>query len=163
MSGKKIVVMGVSGCGKSLVGEGLAKTLDVPFFDGDDFHSESNVQKMANGVPLDDADRAEWLDALVQLIRSQPHLVLACSALKRRYRDQLRSADPALTFVYLKGDFDTIWSRHANREGHYFNGRAMLESQFEQLEEPAPDEACAVDIREAPERVIAQCRQAIAQ
>ncbi|MBW0147721.1 gluconokinase [Marinobacter arenosus] len=159
MSVRKVIVMGVSGCGKSLIGTGLAQRLEVPFFDADDFHSRANVAKMANGVPLTDADRIGWLDDLAELVRSEPQgLVLACSALKRAYRDRLRAGNPTLEFVYLKGDMDTIWARHASREDHYFTGRAMLESQFDTLQEPEPDEGVIeADVADPPDRIIERC------
>ncbi|WP_111494604.1 gluconokinase [Marinobacter bohaiensis] len=163
MTHPKIVVMGVSGSGKSLVGQRLGQQLGVPFFDADDYHSPANVKKMANGIPLNDDDRREWLSDLAALIRDNDGLVLACSALKRVYRDQLRAGDPALQFVYLKGDFDTIWSRHSRRQDHYFNGQAMLESQFAALEEPGADEAIVVDIDQTPEAILRQCQEAIAE
>ncbi len=161
MSRPKLIVMGVSGSGKSLVGRELAHALEIPFFDADAFHSEANVRKMANGEPLNDHDRAGWLADLATLIRHEDGLVLACSALKRRYRDRLRRDNPQLRFLYLKGDFETIWSRHARREDHYFNGQAMLESQFRQLEEPDITEAIRIDIGGSPESVVAQCLAAV--
>lgn len=163
MSVCKIIVMGVSGCGKSLIGRRLAQRLGVPFFDADDFHSPANVAKMASGVPLTDADRSGWLDDLAELVRDERGgLVLACSALKRTYRDRLRAGNPSLQFVYLRGDMETIWSRHASREDHYFNGRAMLESQFLTLQEPEPDEvAMTVDVSEPPERIVERCLSAL--
>jgi len=155
----KIVVMGVSGCGKSLTGASLAQELGVPFFDADDYHSRANVKKMAAGIPLTDEDRLGWLDDLAELIRREEGgLVLACSALKRIYRERLRERSPETRFVYLKGDFETIWARHSSRTDHYFNGRAMLESQFHLLEEPGPGEsAVAVDVSGTPEQVIRHC------
>jgi gluconokinase len=157
MGTSKIVVMGVSVSGKSLVGERLAEMLGFPFFDADDFHSAANVEKMARGVPLDDADRAGWLEDLSALIRRESTLVLGCSALKRAYRDRLRHADAGLVFLYMAGDFETIRARLASRQGHYFTGDAMLLSQFEQLEPPGPDEAHAIDIRLDPAAVLVQC------
>lgn len=157
--------MGVSGCGKSLIGGRLAEELEVPFFDADDFHSPANVAKMASGRPLTDADRSGWLSDLAGLIRRQDSgLVLACSALKRNYRDRLRSGNAEVRFVYLRGDIDTIWSRHASRTDHYFNGRAMLESQFETLEEPEPEsepDVLVVDVREPPERIVDLCLRSL--
>ncbi len=161
MEASKIVVMGVSGSGKSLVGERLAGTLGIAFFDADDYHSVANVEKMGRGMPLDDADRAGWLDDLAALIHREPALVLGCSALKRAYRDRLRRADPGMVLLYMAGDFETIRDRLANREGHYFTGESMLRSQFEQLEPPGPDEAHAIDIRLGPEAVLAQCLSAL--
>ena len=108
-------MMGVSGCGKSTIGIALAERLNGKFFDGDDFHPPENIVKMSAGIPLNDEDRAPWLAALNQVIHE--HLavgaiaVVACSALKRSYRDQLRQGNPELRFVYLKGNFDLIWSR----------------------------------------------------
>lgn len=161
MTVRKIVVMGVSGSGKSLVGERLGDLLDVSFFDADDYHSESNVQKMANGIPLTDEDRRDWLKDLADLIRRESGLVLACSALKKTYRDQLRTGDPSLKFLYLKGDFETIWSRHAQRQDHYFTGQDMLKSQFLSLEEPDANEAYIIDISATPEAVLKQCIAAL--
>ncbi|MCR8914630.1 gluconokinase [Marinobacter panjinensis] len=155
----KVVVMGVSGCGKSLTGTLLASELGVPFYDADDYHSRANVEKMAAGIPLTDADRLGWLDDLAKLMRREEGgLVLACSALKRAYRERLRNGNPQACFVYLKGDFETIWARHSRRTDHYFNGRAMLESQFQLLEEPGADEkAVVVDVSGTPEQVIGHC------
>ncbi|EWG99288.1 gluconokinase [Halomonas sp. BC04] len=159
----KIVVMGVSGSGKSLIGDRLARHLGIPFFDADDFHSEANVKKMASGRPLSDADRADWLTDLAELLEREPALVLGCSALKQRYRKRLREAAPELVFLYMDGDFETILSRFANREGHYFNGEKMLRNQFEQLEPPGFDEAIAIDIRMDEEGVLRQCLAALGQ
>ncbi|MFG1495851.1 gluconokinase [Saccharospirillum sp. HFRX-1] len=161
MNNQSIVVMGVSGCGKSLIGQQLAQALQLPFFDADDFHSADNVSKMASGVPLTDADRADWLDSLAQLIRTRAPLVLACSALRQRYRDALREADPSLVFVHLDGDIDTIWARLSQRRDHYFNGRDMLQSQFEQLERPGLDEAFRIDINRPAEAVLDACLDVI--
>ncbi|KKD01822.1 MULTISPECIES: gluconokinase [Photobacterium] len=154
MKPRKIIVMGVSGCGKSLIGSSLAAALGLNFFDGDDFHSPENVRKMSEGVPLNDEDRAEWLARLNQLLRETPNAVLACSALKPEYRRQLRAGIDGLEIVYLQGDFDTIWNRHQQRADHYFNGRGMLESQFATLVEPEPDEALFIDIRQSQHAVL---------
>ena len=144
------IIMGASGSGKSTVGRALADALGCPFYDGDDFHPPQNVAKMAAGTPLTDADRGPWLARLAELIRG--HLerdepaVLACSALKRAYRDVLR-VDPAharrIRFVYLQGDFDTLRQRMAARPDHFMRPE-MLRSQFTALEEPGPDEAALV-------------------
>ncbi|HLF91483.1 MAG TPA: gluconokinase [Anaerolineales bacterium] len=152
-----IVVMGVSGCGKTTIGQALAVQLDCPFYDGDDFHPPENVMKMSNGIPLTDADRVPWLSQLQALIHQ--HLVggssaiLACSALKCRYRDQLREGNDGVRFVYLQGDFDTIWARMRTRQDHYMKPH-MLQSQFAALETPGPDEAIQVDITESVEHMV---------
>jgi gluconokinase len=152
------VVMGVSGCGKTTVGEALAAYLSCPFYDGDDFHPPQNVAKMAGGIPLDDADRAPWLAILVALI--QEHLdrgetaVLASSALKKRYRDQLRVNDQ-VQFIHLDGDFDLIWQRMQTRQDHYMRSE-MLQSQFETIEPPDEDEAIKVPIDQSVDDILAQ-------
>ncbi|RKF17968.1 gluconokinase [Alginatibacterium sediminis] len=150
----KVVVMGVSGCGKSSIGKALAKALDLNFFDGDDYHSQSNIEKMQSGAPLTDDDRQSWLLKLSELILEQPNLVLACSALKPEYRNILRRQCSELQFVYLKGDFDTIWSRMSSRKNHYFKGPSMLESQFKALVEPSEREAIHVSLKQAPKQMI---------
>jgi gluconokinase len=153
------IIMGVSGCGKSSVGQSLAEQRGVPFYDGDDFHPPENVAKMSNGIPLNDDDRRPWLARLHDLIAD--HLtrdasaVLACSALKRTYRDQLREGNAGVQFVYLDGDFDLIWGRMSDREGHYMKA-SMLESQFEALEPPTPDEgAWHIPIQDTVAEVVA--------
>lgn len=156
-----IVVMGVSGSGKTLIGQQIAEQLGFPFFDADDFHSPANVRKMAEGTPLSDDDRRDWLIDLAELLADQPRLVLACSALRRSYRDRLRQARPDLMLLYLAGDMETVWQRYASRRNHYFNGRTMLESQFQQLEEPDADEAVRIDIGSTPQAVIAACLDAV--
>lgn len=146
------VIMGVSGSGKSTVGRALAATLDCPFFDGDDFHPRENVAKMAAGIPLTDGDRVPWLARLADLIRT--HLergdaaVVACSALKRAYRDVLQgepSQADRVRFVFLQGDFDTLWQRMAARPAHFMRPD-MLRSQFAALEEPSPTEALILPV-----------------
>lgn len=152
----KIIMSGVSGSGKSLMGAKLAERLNVKFFDGDDFHPQSNVEKMQQGIPLTDDDRQGWLEDLNQLLQSNSGAVLACSALKPKYRQLLKDGVDDLVFVYLKGDFETIWQRHQAREGHYFNGKEMLKSQFDALEPPAEDEAIIIDIDQSPDAMLAQ-------
>ena len=133
------IVMGVSGCGKSSVGKSLAQSLGWDFYDADDFHPPENVAKMANGIPLDDSDRAPWLASLNELISSSLKAdrpgVLACSALKERYRQKLMDGNDGVQLVYLKGSYDLIWSRMKKRTDHYMKPH-MLKSQFETLEEP---------------------------
>jgi gluconokinase len=147
-----IVVMGVSGSGKTAVGKALAERLNWSFADADDFHSASNIRKMRQGIPLTEADRKPWLDSLSALVASwiagKSNGVLACSALRRRYRDALRESDPAgrfVRFVYLQGSYEEIDRRVRLRLGH-FMPQSLLESQFAVLEEPYPDEAMRVDI-----------------
>lgn len=133
------IVMGVSGSGKTSVGKSLAEYLGWDFYDADDFHPPENVAKMANGVPLDDSDRAPWLASLHNLISASLKAdrpgVLACSALKERYRQQLMDDQDGVRLAYLKGSYDLIWSRMETRKEHYMKPH-MLKSQFEALEEP---------------------------
>jgi gluconokinase len=136
-----IVVMGVSGSGKTTVGEQLADRLGWEFADADQFHSAANVAKMHAGTPLTDADRATWLRAIATWIEDHVAAgkdgVVTCSALKRSYRDRLRR--PEVQFVYLEGDRRLIAARMAERRGHFFPA-ALLDSQFRDLEPPGPDE-----------------------
>lgn len=144
--------MGVSGSGKTRVGRALAKRLGVPFLDADDDHPPENVEKMSRGEALNDADRAPWLDRLHALLIEQPDAVLACSALKRRYRRRLASPPAAPTFVYLKVDQDEIARRMTGRD-HFFPV-SLLDSQFAALEEPGDDEAVIVDAMPAVDQVV---------
>ncbi|NSC20832.1 gluconokinase [Streptomyces albus subsp. chlorinus] len=127
--------MGVSGSGKSTVGEWLAEALGLPFGDADAFHPKSNIEKMSAGVPLDDADRAPWLEAMADWLgrHRDSGAVLVCSALKVRYRDRLRRASPRLYFLHLEGSYELIAARVARRRGH-FMPPGLLRSQFEALE-----------------------------
>ena len=141
------IVMGVSGCGKTRVGEALAGQLGWEFYDADDFHPPENVAKMGSGVPLNDSDRAPWLATLHDLIstnlkRNRPG-VLACSALKECYRQQLLESNDGVQIVYLKGSYDLISSRMSARKEHYMKPD-MLKSQFDTLEEPT--NALTIDI-----------------
>lgn len=142
---RPVVVMGVSGSGKSTVGAALADALGLRFVDGDALHPAANVAKMAAGIPLDDADRVPWLDAIGRLLAVGP-AVVACSALKREYRDRLRAAAPTLQLVFLNGSRTLLASRMAARPGH-FMPTSLLDSQLATLEVPGPDEhAVTVDI-----------------
>jgi len=136
-----LVVAGVSGSGKSTVGERLARRLGVPFVDGDDLHPAENVAKMRAGRPLDDADRAPWLAAIGAWVdeHGAAGAVVACSALRRSYRDELAAGRPELLFVYLDAARELIRTRLAEREDHFFKAD-LMDSQFAVLEPPAPDE-----------------------
>jgi len=149
---RPVVVMGVSGTGKSTIGLALAEALDVPFVEGDDLHPPANRAKMADGIPLTDADRAPWLDAVAAAL-AEP-VVVACSALKRRYRDRLREAAPDLALVYLHGEATLLAARMEGREGH-FMPTSLLRSQLDTLEEPAADEdAIGVDVMLRPDEIV---------
>lgn len=150
------ILMGVSGAGKTLIGKKLADRLGLPFHDGDDFHPEENVRKMKSGKPLNDRDRRPWLQTLAERIRawnSGDGAVLACSALKKSYREILRGDDPAnVLFIHLKGSLPLVASRLSERTEH-FMPRELLKSQYEALEEP--DKALEVSIDQPPEQVVA--------
>lgn len=144
-----LVVMGVSGCGKTSLGTELATQLDWPFFDADDFHPPQNILKMRAGQPLDDDDRAPWLLRLGELLHANPHAVLACSALKAKYRAVLQAGLPHLRFIHPHGKLEVIAARMEARSretGHYMPA-SLLQSQFEALE-PC-DAAITVDIEMA--------------
>jgi gluconokinase len=150
--------MGVSGAGKTLIGTRLARSLGVPFVEGDDYHPPDNVARMAAGIPLTDADRMGWLGAIAARIaeakRNGEGLVVACSALKRSYRDLLRVADPHLTFIHLAGERALLAERLLHRRGH-FMPPTMLDSQIATLEAPSPEErAWAYDVAEPPETIV---------
>lgn len=151
------IIMGVSGSGKTVVGKSLAQKLGWDFFDADDFHPPANVAKMAGGIPLDDSDRAPWLDSLHELISSSltanRPAVLACSALKERYRQKLLEGNDGVKLVYLKGSYDLIWSRMEKRTDHYMKP-SMLKSQFDALEEPV--NALTVDIALSVDEIVGQ-------
>jgi gluconokinase len=157
-----LIIMGVSGSGKSTIGQAVAEKLGWDFYDADDFHPPANVTKMAQGIPLNDDDRVPWLAALHDLISSRLKEnrpgVLACSALKERYRQQLLAGNEDVQIVYLKGSYDLIRSRMSTRAGHYMKPE-MLKSQFDALEEP--EHALAVDIGSPPEEIVAQIVKSI--
>jgi gluconokinase len=136
-----IVVMGVSGSGKSTVGAALAQRLGVPFADADDFHPAANIAKMTAGEPLDDDDRYPWLEAIGRWLAEHCDGggVMSCSALKRKYRDQLRRHCSQVEFVHLSGAPEVIAKRQASRPGHFMPA-SMMASQFATLEPLAPDE-----------------------
>jgi gluconokinase len=159
--------MGVCGCGKSEIGKSLAAALNVPFLEGDAFHSRANVAKMAAGTALDDGDRAGWLLTLQAEIAAARErgegLVLACSALKQRYRDVLRAADPGLRFAHLTGARGLIAERMRARGAHYMP-TSLLDSQLRDLEPLGAGEAgIELDVSDAPAAIVEQVLQAQGQ
>jgi gluconokinase len=157
-----LVLMGVCGCGKSTVGEALAREVGCRFLDADDFHPQANVDKMARGIPLTDEDRWPWLDTiaaeLARILARGEHAVLACSALKEAYRQRLQLAGD-VRIVYLAGDEATIAARLASRQ-HKYMPPTLLPSQFAALEEPV--NALVVDIREPVHTQVRRIREAFA-
>lgn len=149
-----IIVMGVAGSGKTTVGKKLAESLGCPFYEGDDFHPASNVEKMRKGIALTDEDREPWLrqisEKMGQWRKQNPVFVLACSALKAKFRRNLE-ANGKVRWIYLKGSYDLVLQRLSSREGHYFPAQ-LLQSQFQDLEEP--EEALALDIAMSLDRMI---------
>jgi len=155
------IVMGVSGCGKTTVGTLLANEKKVPFFDADDFHPEDNIQKMQAGLPLNDDDREPWLNILSEKIREwndESGAVLACSALKKSYRNTLTSESSEVTFIWLDGSYDLIKSRMQKREGHYMPPD-LLQSQFDALEPPS--RAVKVSIDQPPDLILSDILQTL--
>lgn len=152
-----VVVMGVSGCGKTTVGQGLAAALGLPFIEGDDLHPPANVARMAAGIPLTDADREGWLQSIGAALAAEPRgAVASCSALKRAYRDRLRAAVPGLRLVHLHGAPALLAERLALRRGHYMPP-SLLQSQLDTLELPGADEhAIVLDIGLTPEQQLAR-------
>jgi carbohydrate kinase (thermoresistant glucokinase family) len=152
---RALVIMGVSGCGKSTTGKLLSDALKVPFFDADDFHPPENVLKMRNQEPLTDEDRSPWLQALQKLIDMQiadKGIILACSALKAQYRNVL-TTNHVLTFCYLKITAEEATSRLQQRSNHFMPA-ALVQSQFEALEEPST--AIIIDGRKAPIEIVSE-------
>ncbi|MEM9144088.1 MAG: gluconokinase [Bacteroidota bacterium] len=150
------IVMGVSGSGKSTVGQLLAKKLGVVFLDADDYHPKANVRKMRSGRPLNDTDRKGWLDSLnaALVTYSSQGAVLACSALKQKYRDRIsKGMEDQIRFIYLEGSFETLWKRLQLRQGHFMPA-SLLQSQFDTLE--APQDAITVSAANTPETILAE-------
>jgi gluconokinase len=156
-----IVIMGVAGSGKTTIGELLAARLQCTFLDGDSFHPPANIEKMSHGIPLTDEDRAPWLAAIhariVDAVRADEQVIIACSALKQRYRETL-ARDVAITWVYLKGSVELIFARLQARAHHYMKAE-MLASQISDLEEP--NDAITVDISPPPEVIVERIQQAL--
>lgn len=151
--------MGVSGTGKSTIGKLLSQKLGIPFFDGDDFHPEANIKKMASGIPLNDDDRLGWLVALNTLSKANKNLgaVIACSALKSSYREILRKdMGTNMIFVYLEGNFALVKARMEKRDSH-FMPIDLLKSQFDTLE--VPKNAITVSIEQSPENIVRAIRE----
>jgi gluconokinase len=155
----RYVIMGVAGAGKTAIGSRLARALGTEYVEGDDYHPPANIAKMAAGIPLDDADRAGWLDALATKIadarRDDRGLVVAASVLKRAYRDRLRAADPELRFILLSAPKPVIANRLERRRGHYMPA-SLLDSQLAILEPPSADErAWIIDNERSPDAIVA--------
>lgn len=157
-----VVLMGVSGSGKTLIGQLLAQRQGWTFIDADDHHSPENIAKMRQGTPLQDEDRWPWLDKLNALLKRTADqgdsVVLACSALKQRYRDRIATGVPDVRWAYLKGGFDLIRARLEVRKGHYMKA-GLLESQFAALEEPS--DAIVLDIDATPDAIAEHLAQAL--
>ncbi|WP_031218267.1 gluconokinase [Halomonas sp. PBN3] len=155
-----VLVMGVSGSGKSFIGRRLAEAISAYFIDADDHHSPTSIAKMSRGEPLNDGDREGWLATLADYYRDHRQqgrsLVIGCSALKRRYRDTLRGGAPALRILYLHGSRELLLSRLRARQGHFFQGEHMLDSQLRDLEPPGNDEAFRVDIALSPDEIVSR-------
>ncbi len=154
--------MGTTGAGKTTIGTMLAAQLNWQFTDADTFHPPANIEKMSHGTPLNDADRAPWLEAMrkaiLEWIGAGKNVVLACSALKRAYRDELRPG-PEVRIIYLKGDYALFAERIHHRHGH-FAGEGILAGQFADLEEPA--DAITIDAAQLPEQIVAEIRKRLA-
>ncbi|MBG6209688.1 gluconokinase [Labrenzia sp. EL_126] len=157
------VVMGVSGCGKSKIGQGFAKAISANFFDGDDLHPAENIAKMSRGEPLNDDDRGPWLDKVgEQLAMSSEPTVIACSALKRIYRERIRDkAGKPVTFLYLEGTHEVLSERMKHRDGHFMPA-ALLDSQLATLEPPGESEdTVKASIDQTPDQVVVELLEGI--
>ena len=163
--GKSFILMGVSSTGKTSIGTEVARRLGMKLIDGDDLHPRANIIKMGSGQPLNDQDRAPWLerirDAAFSLEQKSERGIIVCSALKKQYRDLIRDGND-VKFIFLHGDFDLVLKRMQQREGHYMKAE-MLRSQFDTLEVPQADETDVypIDIDATFEEVVARCVQVI--
>jgi len=156
-----VIIFGVSGSGKTTLGKLLAHELDWRFYEADDFHSPVNIEKMRRGVPLTDEDRWPWLEHLRELIKramaAGENAVLACSALKRAYRDRLRTNDE-VKFVFLHGDHALVEKQMRQRRGHFMDPE-LLRSQFADLEEPQPDEhVLTIELGRIPQELVEEIK-----
>lgn len=155
-----VILMGVSGSGKTTIGQLLAKDLGWSFYEGDDFHSESNVAKIRGGVPLNEEDRVPWLDAIHQLVHDlitqSQRAVITCSALKQNYREWIAEGHPQVSWVYLRGNYALIHSRLRSRTDHFMKAD-LLASQFSVLEEP--HDVPFIDVSQAPEVIVEQIKR----
>jgi gluconokinase len=159
MPGQIIFIMGVSGSGKTTIGKLLSQKIGLPLFDADDFHSLSNKEKMQSGKPLSDADRSNWLLKINQLAREQQQqgAIIACSALKEKYRAILCNGISKPFWIFLQGNYDTIFSRMQKRQAHYMPA-SLLQTQFDSLELPA--NSFVIDIQNKPGEIVALiCQQ----
>ena len=157
-----VILMGVSGSGKSKIAIDLAEVLGWEFDDADEFHSWEAKEKMSQGIALNDHDRQPWLEKMQSaidhwLMAGENHC-LACSALKSRYRRTLRCDDSRVKLVYLQGSFDLIYNRLQNRQGHFMDEN-MLQSQFDALEEPLTEEAIYIDISQTPQEIVEEIKK----
>lgn len=165
-AGKSFILMGVSSTGKTSVGTEVAHRLGIKLIDGDDLHPRANIIKMGEGHPLNDEDRAPWLERIRDAAFSLEHKsevgIIVCSALKKKYRDQIRDGNSNVKFLFLHGSYDVILERMRQRKGHYMK-ESMLKSQFETLEVPGADEpdVIPIDINAPFDEVVERCIQAL--
>lgn len=164
--GKAFILMGVSSTGKTSVGSEVARRLGMKMIDGDDLHPRANIVKMAGGTPLNDDDRAPWLerinDAAFSLEQKSEKGIIVCSALKKKYRDQIRQGNADVKFIFLHGSFELVLERMKQRQGHFMKAD-MLQSQFNTLEIPQADEpdVIFIDIDGSFEEVVVRCVEAV--